>query len=1084
MSQLKVIRASAGSGKTYRITSDYLRLLFRYPKNYKLILAVTFTNKATEEMKSRILNELYKISNNEHSPHSEYLSKEFNLSASELAEKANYLLQIILHNYSRFSISTIDSFFQRIIKSFAREAGLQSNFEVALDTDEILDKAADQMLLKLVDDKDLLNWLSDFAEERVEEGRGWDFKQEILRLGKQLFNEQFKSFQTSFHKKISDRGWLKEFQKKLYKVRSSFESKLLNNGRKGVELILRHGLKPTDFKYGSQGSVGMYFLKLSKGEIFEPSKRILDAAGSLDNWLPKGAEAALIQSAADAGLFKMLQEILSFYIDNYPIYKSSVEVLRSFYTLGILADLSLEVNEYAAKNNIFVLANSGAFLKAIIGENDTPFIYEKTGQAYHHFMIDEFQDTSGIQWFNFKPLVNNSLAEGHNAILVGDVKQSIYRWRNSDWQIMAYQLDKDIAEHGIRYDNIGFNWRSKHNIVAFNNTFFYQAPKLLQQYLNQLLSEKSFEADGTDFLKQVIEKAYLDSMQKLPSGRSTDEGYIKIQFVENENKDWKENTLPLIIEDVNSLQNQGFRLKEIAILVRTAAEGRIVIDYLNEYSQSVPADHPFSYNVISNESAFLKNSSTVIFLIKVFRYLVNPGDEINKASLALDCQLYFEYISASGPPNNNQCKEAILNIATLPSKLLDIKEQLKYLPPDELFERIVEVFELNKEVNNLPFLQAFHDCIAEFMKVNPASISSFLEYWDEKQSSFSVSVSEGQDAIRVLTIHKSKGLEFSNVIVPFCNWNFESSGLIAPVIWCSSDKEPFNELEHIPLRYSSALQDSVFAYKYYTEKAQMLVDNLNLLYVAFTRAAENLFVFAPLPQKENKFSATGELLFAMMLQTTNIQNTEYPHVNISEFWKTDDHTFEYGKLLKTSKSKTNSTEAIFLDKYPVGKLKEKLRQRNDAEGFWDRTESKKPPIREYGNIMHRLFQNIITVDDIEKAVNEMILNGFIKQIEKDNLIAEIKSILSEMPFSEWFSGKWKVMNEAGIVVPGQHIYRPDRVLIHENEAVVVDYKFGKRQNASYNAQVKQYSGYLGEMGFKIVEGFVWYVNLNLVEKVN
>jgi ATP-dependent exoDNAse (exonuclease V) beta subunit len=396
----------------------------------------------------------------------------------------------------------------------------------------------------------------------------------------------------------------------------------------------------------------------------------------------------------------------------------------------------------------------------------------------------------------------------------------------------------------------------------------------------------------------------------------------------------------------------------------------------------------------------------------------------------------------------------------------------------------VEIFELNKHVKDLPFLQAFQDCIAEFIKSDPASISSFLEYWDEKQSTFSVSVSEGQDAIRVLTIHKSKGLEFSNVIIPFCNWNFESSVLNAPVIWCSSNKEPFNELENIPLRYSSSLQDTVFANQYFVEKAQSLVDNLNLLYVAFTRTVENLFVFAPLPEKENKFSSTGELLFAMMSASSNSQKTEFSQVNISEYWKTEGQIFEIGKLSKTGKKKINIVEEIILDNYLVGMLKEKLRQRYDTVGFWDKTDSKKPPVREYGNIMHRLFQNIITIDDIEKAVHEMILNGFLKEPEKDNLINEIKSILSEMPFSDWFSGNWKVMNEAGIVVPGEHLYRPDRVLINGNKALVIDYKFGKRLDARYNAQVKKYAGYLNEMGFKVVEGYVWYVNLNLVEKVN
>jgi ATP-dependent exoDNAse (exonuclease V) beta subunit len=662
-------------------------------------------------------------------------------------------------------------------------------------------------------------------------------------------------------------------------------------------------------------------------------------------------------------------------------------------------------------------------------------------------------------------------------MLVGDVKQSIYRWRNSDWRIMDYQLDNDIAEHGVKYDNIAFNWRSKHNIVAFNNTFFDQAPKILQEFFNQLLIEKNF--NDNEFLKQIIGKAYTDSMQKLPSGRLADEGYVKIQFIENENKDWKEVVLPAIIEVVDKLQAQGHRLKDIAILVRTAAEGRNIIDYLSEYGQSVPASHPYNYNAISNESSFIKNSAVVIFLIKVFRYLDNPDDEVNTASLTLDYHLYFE-----NNPESELSEKQILNFKDIPLQLIESNEKLKYLSPDELFERMVEIFELNKHVKDLPFLQAFQDCIAEFIKSDPASISSFLEYWDEKQSTFSVSVSEGQDAIRVLTIHKSKGLEFSNVIIPFCNWNFESSVLNAPVIWCSSDQEPFNDLENIPLRYSSSLQDTVFANQYFTEKAQSLVDNINLLYVAFTRAVENLFVFAPLPEKENKFSATGELLFTMMSASSNNYNNEFPQVNISEFWNTEKLIFEIGKLSKTSKKKINVVEEIALDNYPVGMLKEKLRQRYDTIGFWDKAESKQPPVREYGNIMHRLFQNIVTIDDIEKAMNEMILNGFLKETEKQGLIAEIKSILSEMPFSDWFSGNWKTMNEAGILVPGEHLYRPDRVLIRENKALVIDYKFGKQLDARYNAQVKRYAGYLNEMGFKVVEGYVWYVNLNLVEKVS
>lgn len=1086
MSKLKVIRASAGSGKTYRITADYLRLIFRYPKNYKHILAVTFTNKATGEMKTRIIRELYMLSLGENSPYTVSLIKEFNLSQNEIREKSKLILDNILHNYSRFTISTIDSFFQRIIKSFAREAGLQHNFEVELDIDDVLEKAIEQMLLKLENDNTLLGWLVQFAEQRIEEGKNWDFKKELMRLGKELFNEKFKTLTQSFHQRLTDRNWLKEFQSQLFAICNNFESKLKVASIEGMNIMSAHGLKPADFKFGIQGGVGQYFLRLSHGEVVEPSKRITDAAESLDNWLPNGkVEAALVQSAADAGLFNLFRRMINYFQENYKIYKSSNEILASFFTLGILADLSGEINEYATRNNIFLLANSGVFLKTIIGENDAPFVYEKTGQNIYHFMIDEFQDTSAIQWHNFLPLINNSLSENHDCMVVGDVKQSIYRWRNSDWKIMASQLDKDISEHGIRFDNLAINWRSKANVVAFNNTFFSLASKILQQALNQSLPD-TLPENEIGFFKQIISNAYEGCMQKLPSGRKKDEGFVKIQFINDENKDWKDKVLTGLPSVIENLQIQGHRLKDIAILVRTASEGAEVAEFLNAYNENVASDHPYKYQVLSNESTFLKNAPVVVFLIKLFKYLVTSEDAINTTSLAYDYDFFFkQHENNQSPKPKAQSPKPIANSSLnfLPAEFTDKIEQLKHLPPDELFEHLIILFRLNERISDLPFLQALHDCIIEFIRNNPPSLLAFLEYWEEKQDTLSVSVSEDQDAIRVMTIHKSKGLEFADVIVPFCNWNLDHSWPNTPFIWCSTNVSPFNQLEFHPLRYSSGLQDTVFAYNYFLEKAQVFVDNLNLLYVAFTRASDNIFAFMPFPEKEEKLSTIGELVYKWIKTGESILEQEFPIINISNCWKTEEKLFESGKPGYSHKTKIPETIELPLKAYPSNELKEKLRQRYSSPGFWDTTEDNRPPVRIYGNHMHRLFQDIQTAEDIEKAVDNMIFRGLIKEVERDALNAEVKSLLSEMPFKEWFSGSWKVMNEAGIVVPNQHLYRPDRVMMKGKETLVVDYKFGKIQDSRYNAQVKKYTDYLKAMGYSKVEGVIWYVNLNLIERV-
>ncbi len=759
--------------------------------------------------------------------------------------------------------------------------------------------------------------------------------------------------------------------------------------------------------------------------------------------------------------------------------------------MGILADLSTEVNDYATENNIFILANSGVFLKSIIGENDAPFIYEKTGQVFDHYMIDEFQDTSGIQWNNFKPLIENSLSENHDCILVGDVKQSIYRWRNTDWKIMAHQIDNDFSNHGIYYDNLSINWRSKANIVAFNNAFFSLSSQELQQHFNNSLENESQTAASDNFITQLISNAYNGCMQNLPAGRKNDEGFVKIQFLDNEDKDWENKALQLLPGILGNLLLQGNNLKSIAILVRTSAEGRLVAEYLNSYKNPGQQNETVRYQALSNESTFLKSSPVVLFLVKLFKYLVTPEDGINKMSLVYDYNFFYknnhaETVNSSlenftVSSSNKIYADELEN--SFPPEFIDNLKALRRFSPDGLLERLTGIFKLNEKISDLPFLQAFHDFISGFLINNPASLPAFLDYWDEKKDKLSVSVSEEQDAIRVLTIHKSKGLEFKTVIVPFCNWEIDNSRYARQIIWCRSDESPFNKLEYFPLRYSSGLKDTIFAGQYFLEKAQAYVDNLNLLYVAFTRASDNIFAFAPLPVKDDKLTTIGELAYKLMPAKNEKPETGYPYIGLADYWNNAEKFFELGKICRYDKIVGKDFSDLPLMTYYSFEIKEKLKQRYTGPGFWDEPESNRPPMRTYGNLMHTLFQEILTINDIEKAVGSLIIKGLIKESEKMNLIAEVKSILSEMPFSDWFSGSWQVMNEAGIVVQNQHQYRPDRIMIKGKQAMVVDYKFGKIQDSRYNLQVKKYVEFLKEMGYPNANGVIWYVNLNLVDRI-
>jgi len=1085
MSKLKVIRASAGSGKTYCITSDYLHLLFKNPESYKHILAVTFTNKATEEMKNRILGELFDIASGLPSIRIETIAKEFNLTSKQAGEKAQNILNNILHNYSRFNICTIDSFFQRIIKSFARETGLQFNFEVELDINDVIENAADNLLLRIEYDITQLNWLVQFAEERIEEGKSWNFRHEILNLGKQLFNEEFKSLPVSFHQRLTNKEWLKGFQKQLYEIRKSFETKMQNAGIEGMAILSKYGLTIDDFKYGKQGGVGHYIYKLSLGSNSIPSQRILDAAGSIDNWLPKGKEESIkIQAAADNGLYELLKKTISFFNDNITMYNSCTSVLSNFYSLGILANLSESINNYSTVKNIFILSNANNFLKSIIGENDAPFVYEKTGQTFDNFMIDEFQDTSGVQWHNFKPLILNSLSENNECMVVGDIKQSIYRWRNTDWKIMAEQLETDLAGHGIKVEDLKTNWRSKFNIVAFNNTFFSKSPVTLQQYFNAEIADKNFNKTESDYLNKLIIKAYEGCRQKLPANYTKDEGYISINFIKNENKDWKETALNLLPGIINKIIKQGYRQKDIAVLVRTAKEGHEVVDYINSYRNTNSGANQISFQAISNESAFIKNSFAVNFIIKIFKYFVFPDDEINLKSVIYDYRVIFKNENSNNIDDNKIFDSEVQElIKDLPSEFVQKIDQFRYQSPDLLFEQMIRIFNLSSHISELPFLQAFQDCILDYLKSNPNSLPDFLEYWEDKKDKFSVSVSEEQDAIKVMTVHKSKGLEFDNVIIPFCNWELDQKKQNAPFIWCSTQTFPLSQLEFMPLKYSSGLQDTFFSTYYFHEKAQNLVDNLNLLYVAFTRAADNLFICAPLPGNNEKLSIVADLLFKVLCKNENSESNEYPFLNFTDGLNIENNIFESGKIPICSAKEGSKNFPVLLDEFPVIELKEKLHQKYFFPDFWDTDNDQRLSGRAYGNIMHRLFQQIITFDDIENAVNSMITSGFVKEREKDLLIEEVKNLILKEPVNEWFSGNWKVMNEAGIIVPNQHLYRPDRVMVKENIAVIIDYKFGQVKDTRYNLQVEKYSGYLKIMGYRQVEGFIWYVNLDSLERV-
>jgi ATP-dependent exoDNAse (exonuclease V) beta subunit len=792
--------------------------------------------------------------------------------------------------------------------------------------------------------------------------------------------------------------------------------------------------------------------------------------------------------AVNGGLFDLMQKAVKFYREHSGIYNTGTQILSKFYTLGILTDLAKEIRQYVFENNVFILADTGSLLRTLIGNNDAPFIYEKTGQAFRYFMIDEFQDTSQIQWDNFKPLISNSLGEGHTNLLVGDIKQSIYRWRNSDWRIMSEQVENDFVQHDYSIQSLLVNWRSTYNIIAFNNSIFSQLPSVLQQKFNSDCKADSENIEVATSLQNIIKKVFEDSAQLLPHRESKEKGYVNTGFFENDDNLWKDRMKPALIHVVEELQNKSYGLKDIAILVRTGNEGREIAELFAEQNKQKPADSPYRYDVISNDSIYLKNSPLVRFIIAFIRYLLQPENLINKAFVKYEYEKYlFPGNSQNDLEDFSFFSEEMENLV-IACKIIE-REKYLSLSPDEFLEFLILTFQLNRNKEQLVFLQAFQDCVSDFINKYSPELGRFLDYWEEKKDKLTISISEDQDAIRILTIHKAKGLEFKNVIVPFCNWSLDQNARHDNFLWCKSEEAPFNKLDYLPVRYSSSLRNTLFQNFYFAEKARAYIDNLNLLYVTFTRAKQNIFAFAPFPKRKKSddeftINTVGDLLFNVFNSAEKMQvSEEFPCIRLNDYWDGNKKIFSFGKLTFSEFSNETPINISELTDYQSYEIKEKLKQHFQWSIPDEADDQLADTPMAIGNLMHRVFQNIVTVHDIEPALQSFLFEGIISSDEKESLRKTILEKLSQQPLADWFSGKWTVKNEADIIVSKQSMVRPDRVMIKDKNAIVVDYKFGMMQNARYTTQVRDYAGYLMQMGYNKVEGFVWYVSMDIIERV-
>ena len=1072
--ELLVYKASAGSGKTFTLAVEYIKHLILNPRAYRQILAVTFTNKATAEMKERILQQLYGIwvSDPASEPYLNRIREDLqrkSLSEDDIRLAAGTALQYMLHDYSRFRVETIDSFFQSVMRNLARELELSPNLNIELNNTEVLSDAVDSLIEKLTPSSPVLAWLLDYINERIADDKRWNVSNEIKRFGWNIFDEGYIEQGEGLRQQLKDPNTIKLYRNELREMETEALEQMKGFYDQFIGELEAHALTPEDLKGGARG-IGSYFRKLRDGRLSDKDTVNATLKNSLDdakNWATKtSAQKNDIIRLAETSLLPLLQDAETFRPRNNKIVNSCRLSLQHLNKLQLLAHIDEEVRELNREHNRFLLSDTNALLHNLVRDGDSSFVFEKIGANIRNVMIDEFQDTSRMQWDNFKILLLEGLSQGADSLIVGDVKQSIYRWRNGDWGILNALGTKDSSfPFPVRVETLKTNRRSETNVIRFNNNLFTAAV----EYLN-MLHLKELQEDC-----HPLQRAYADVAQESP--RTEAKGYIKATFLEpDEEHDYTELTIISLGEEVQRLLEAGVKLNDITILVRKNKNIPPIADYF---------DKTMHLPVVSDEAFRLDASQAICMLIDALRYLSNPEDKVACASLMMNYELGIKKQEGDWDSLLTAKPEEALPVAFVTGM-----ETLRLMPLYELLEELFSLFDMKRIEEQDAYLFSFFDAVTEYLQNNSSDLDAFIRYWNETLCNKTIPSGE-MDGIRILSIHKSKGLEFHTVLIPFCDWKLENE-TNNQLIWCSPTEAPFSTLDIVPVNYSSTMAESVYRQNYLDERLQLWVDNLNLLYVAFTRAGKNLIFWCKKGQK----GTMSELLANALPQVAAREGDEnwdeeepYESGELcpSKYTETDGHLPEARKV-------SANRLAQKPDKLPVHMESMRhdieFRQSNRSADFIQGVDEEESDNRfiNRGRLLHTLFSAIETEEDIDNAIDQLVFEGIIGKPETEEKIRELTHHAFSLPqVQDWYSGSWHLFNECDIIWQERgelRTRRPDRVMMRGNEIVVIDFKFGK-QNKKYNKQVQGYMQLLTRMGYlkENIEGYLWYVEEDLIEKV-
>ena len=1089
---LTIYKASAGSGKTFTLATEYIRLLVENPAGYRNILAVTFTNKATEEMKMRILSQLYGIWKQlpASADYMETVQKKTGLSEQTISERAGLCLNNLLNNYNYFRVETIDTFFQSVLRNMARELDLTTNLRIGLNDTQVEELAVDQLIADLSTSDAMLQWILSYIMENISDDKSWNVIGHIKKFGRTIFRDEYKNVSEALDSKLSEQGFFNHYTNRLRELRQNALEQMKGLGEQFFSILDDEGLTIDDFSYGRTG-VCSFFIKLRQG-IFDESivgKRVAECVGDATKWYKKThPRRVLLHSLADTSLDSLLRRALEERPRQWRLYKSADLTLRHLSKLRLLGSIEQKVHTLNEESNRFLLSDTQQLLHALIGEDDSPFIFEKIGTQLEHVMIDEFQDTSTVQWQNFRVLLSEAMShEGGSNLIVGDVKQSIYRWRSGDWRLLN-NLENQFDSRMTETLTLDTNYRSQRRIINFNNVFFKQAASLEQLSLQECCDNGAGQ----------LAKAYTDVEQKIPDKRGY-EGFVQVELLPAD--DYQTAVFHRLMEMVSELLANGITQEKIAILVRTNASIPLIAQYFMEQMPEV--------TIVSDEAFRLDASCTVRLIIGAMRLLIHPDDRLTKAAIV---KTYRCYICGEDTGDNELLLSTTDLDALLPVDYVTSFDKLRSLPLYDLAERLYALFGLERLTGQSAYVCTFYDYLVNYVGDSVSDISAFLNEWDDNLCSKTIQ-SDETSGIRIFSIHKSKGLEYDHVICPFCDWPLEKQS--GNIIWCHPKEIPFNELPIIPVDYSQKqMTGTIYEDDYKQEHLQNTVDNLNLLYVAFTRARCSLFVIGrrkatgtrsllieqtlpkitgPLQQSD----PTGEILLEGLDDDRQPLRLTYGTLNLqSSKFKAplESSSLAANGMQESSKSENNP----FLQHYePVNVTlrtfghKVSFRQSNRSRAFLSCEDEEAMRHEEYiqtGSILHEVFSTIRTAEDIPNALHRLQAEGVIYdgKLTPERIASLLQKRLQDSRIADWFSGRWTLYNECEILslnADGQVTrHRPDRVMTDGHEWIVVDFKFGTPK-PEYQDQVRQYMKLLSSMGHQNIRGYLWYVYSNHIDEI-